>query len=184
RKREMLNAAVCILAVLCRSCLAVRKREMLNAAVCILAVLCRSCLAGRHFVGHAQVKPPSPVVERGSTITFSCILDKSQLSYTNSSSIFWRLNSSSIPPIDYTVVNETVSNVTLHNFTATSGYLSCLVRYASLSPQLLQQIEVTSGYRPEVPQNISCIYFHENNFTCTWAPGRDTELQTNYLLVC
>lgn len=157
--------------------------EMLNVAVCILAVFCRSCLAGRPFVGHAHIKPQSPVVERGATITLSCILDKSQLSYSNSSSVFWRLNNSSIPPTDYTVDSQSVSNVTLHNFTAASGYLSCLMRYASLSPQLLQQTEVTSGYRPEVPQNISCIYFHENNFTCTWAPGRDTELQTKYLLV-
>ncbi|XP_078531230.1 interleukin-31 receptor subunit alpha isoform X2 [Lissotriton helveticus] len=161
----------------------VRAGEMLKVAVCILAVLCRSCLAGRPFVGHAQIKPLSPVVERGSTITLSCVLDKSQLSYSNSSSVFWRLNNSSIPPTDYTAVNESVSNVTLHNFTSTSGYLSCLVHYASLSPQLLQQTEVTSGYRPEVPQNISCIYFHEKNFTCTWVPGRETELETKYLLV-
>ncbi|XP_069483391.1 interleukin-31 receptor subunit alpha [Ambystoma mexicanum] len=155
---------------------------MLKSALWVLAVLCRNCLAGQNSFRHTQIKPQSPVVVRGSTINISCILDEGQLSYTNSSSVFWKLNSDLVPHQYYSVVNERVSSVTVHNVTAASRYVSCFIHYPGNS-QRLQQTDLRSGYLPEVPKNISCIYFHEKNFTCTWDPGRDTDLQTNYSLV-
>uniref|UniRef100_A0A8C3QMJ8 Interleukin 31 receptor A n=1 Tax=Cyanoderma ruficeps TaxID=181631 RepID=A0A8C3QMJ8_9PASS len=37
-------------------------------------------------------------------------------------------------------------------------------------------------FRPDMPENISCIYFYDANLTCTWNAGRETSFATNYTL--
>nr|XP_033813566.1 interleukin-31 receptor subunit alpha [Geotrypetes seraphini] len=112
----------------------------------------------------------------------ACVLDKSELSYTNANRIFWKLDEELIPEEYYITANESVSFVTILNFTAQRRHVRCYI-HAIKHPQLLQQTELTSGTPPEKPKNISCIYYDQKNFTCTWLSGRDTHLQTNYSLV-
>ncbi|XP_030049003.1 interleukin-31 receptor subunit alpha isoform X2 [Microcaecilia unicolor] len=148
----------------------------------ISTILCRSHSEERNQQGYSQIIPQNPVIVQGSNITLACVLGKSELSYTNASYIFWKLDEDLIPEEFYTTVNTTVSYVTILNFTAQRRHVRCYI-HALKHHQLLQQTELTSGTPPGKPKNISCIYYDQKNFTCTWLPGRDTHLQTNYSLV-
>ncbi|XP_029442718.1 interleukin-31 receptor subunit alpha-like, partial [Rhinatrema bivittatum] len=148
----------------------------------MLIVVCGSRSEERNYQGYSQIIPQHPVILRGSSLTLACVLGKNELSYANASHIYWKLDEDLIPEEYYSIVNETVSHVTIRNFTAQRRHVRCYIR-ALKHPQLLQQTELTSGFPPEKPENISCIYYDQKNFTCTWMPGRDTYLKTNYSLV-
>ncbi|KAI1240101.1 hypothetical protein IHE44_0011550 [Lamprotornis superbus] len=58
-----------------------------------------------------------------------------------------------------------------------NGKGQCLKATLYLSSAILP-----SGIRPDMPENISCIYFYDANLTCTWNAGRETGFTTKYTL--
>ncbi|XP_056369466.1 interleukin-31 receptor subunit alpha [Oenanthe melanoleuca] len=153
---------------------------MFSNLIWMFILLCSS-VADENSIRDADIFPSSPVIERGSSLELSCVLRKNYMPQRNASHIIWKLNDTLIAPENYNIVNETVSNVTIHNFTHSIAYVNCSIKY--LDEELpLAYTEVKSGFRPDIPENISCIYFYDANLTCTWNVGRETSLTTNYTL--
>lgn len=95
-------------------------------------------------VRHADIFPSSPEIERGSSLELSCVLRKNYLPQRNASHIIWKLNDTLIAPQNYNIVNETVSNITIHNFTYSRAYVKCFMKYLDKELPLVHT-EVKSG---------------------------------------
>ncbi|XP_062369294.1 interleukin-31 receptor subunit alpha [Cinclus cinclus] len=153
---------------------------MFSNLIWMFVLLCSS-VEDENSIRDADIFPSSPVIERGSSLELSCVLRKNYMPQRNASHIIWKLNDTLIAPEKYIIVNETVSNITIHNFTYSTAYVNCSMKY--LDKELpLAHTEVKSGFRPDMPENISCIYFYDANLTCTWKAGRETSFRTNYTL--
>uniref|UniRef100_A0A8C3DAL2 Uncharacterized protein n=1 Tax=Corvus moneduloides TaxID=1196302 RepID=A0A8C3DAL2_CORMO len=153
--------------------------EMFNSLIWMFVLLCSS-VADENSITDADIFPSSPKIERGSPLKLFCVLRKSYLPQRNASHIIWKLNDELIASENCNIVNETVSSVTIRNFTYNTAYVKCLMNLDK--EQLLAHTEVKSGFRPDRPENISCIYFYKDNLTCTWNAGRETSFTTNYTL--
>lgn len=92
----------------------------------------------------ADIFPSSPEIERGSTLRRFCFLGKRYTPHRNASHIIWKLNHELIARENYHIVNETVSSVTIHNFTHSKARLKCFTKYLG-KEQLLVHTEVKSG---------------------------------------
>ncbi|XP_062455733.1 interleukin-31 receptor subunit alpha [Rhea pennata] len=147
----------------------------------MLVLLCWSSAADENSVRDAEIFPSSPEIERGSTLKLFCILGKHYMSLRNASHIIWKLNHELISQENYNVVNETVSSVTIHNFTYQEARVKCFINYLG-KEQLLVHTKVKSGFPPDTPGNISCIYYFNVELACSWTSGRQTNLTTNYTL--
>ncbi|XP_040897103.1 interleukin-12 receptor subunit beta-2 [Toxotes jaculatrix] len=79
-------------------------------------------------------------------------------------------------PRSHTVLNSTTICLNVVNITKNRTY-SCYCNCPSLDPCGL---DISAGYQPDHPKNISCIYKVKNNESgdvfCTWNRGRDTYL--------
>lgn len=95
-------------------------------------------------IGHADIFPSSPEIERGSSLELSCVLRKSFRRLRDASHIIWKLNDELIASENYKIVNETVSNVTIYNFTYNTAYVKCFMKYLD-KELLLGHTEVKSG---------------------------------------
>ncbi|XP_014742528.1 PREDICTED: interleukin-31 receptor subunit alpha [Sturnus vulgaris] len=153
---------------------------MLSNLIWMFVLLCCS-VADENSIRDADIFPSSPAIERGSSLELSCVLRKNYMHQRNASHIIWKLNDTLIAPENYIIVNETVSNITIHNFSYSTAYVNCFMKH--LDKELpLARTEVKSGFRPDIPENISCIYFYDANLTCTWNAGRETSFTTKYTL--
>lgn len=92
----------------------------------------------------ADIFPSSPEIERGSSLELSCVLRKSYMPQRNASHIIWKLNDELIAPENYNIVNETVCNITFHNFTYSTAYVECFMKYLDKELPLVHT-EVKSG---------------------------------------
>lgn len=92
----------------------------------------------------ADIFPSSPEIERGSTLKLFCVLGKRYTPHRNASHIIWKLNHELVPWEDYDVVNETVSSITIHNFTYSKAHVKCFTKYLG-KEQLLVHTEVKTG---------------------------------------
>ncbi|XP_030913711.1 interleukin-31 receptor subunit alpha isoform X1 [Geospiza fortis] len=153
---------------------------MFSSLIWMFVLLCSS-VADKNSIRDADIFPSSPEIERGSSLKLSCVLRKNYMPQRNANHIIWKLNDELIAPENYNIVNKTVSNITIHNFTYSTAYVECLMKYLDKELPLVHT-EVKSGYRPDIPENISCIYFYDVNLTCSWNAGRETSLTTNYTL--
>ncbi|XP_005489845.1 interleukin-31 receptor subunit alpha isoform X2 [Zonotrichia albicollis] len=153
---------------------------MFSNLIWMFVLLCIS-VTDENSIRDADIFPSSPEIERGSSLKLSCVLKKKYTPQRNASHIIWKLNNELIAPENYNIVNKTVSNITIHNFTYSTANVECLMKYSGKELPLAHT-EVKSGFRPDVPENISCIYFYDVNLTCTWNAGRETNLMTNYTL--
>ncbi|XP_074711607.1 interleukin-31 receptor subunit alpha isoform X1 [Strix uralensis] len=153
---------------------------MCNCLIWMFILLCSS-IADENSIRDADIFPSSPEIERGSTLKLFCVLGKRYTPHRNASHIIWKLNHELIAQEDYSIVNETVSSVTIHNFTYSRAHVKCFTKYLG-KEQLLVHTEVKSGFPPDTPGNISCIYYFNAELTCTWTSGRETNLTTNYTL--
>ncbi|XP_036259682.1 interleukin-31 receptor subunit alpha isoform X1 [Molothrus ater] len=156
------------------------EKDMFSNFIWMFVLLCSS-VADENSIRDADIFPSSPEIERGSSLKLSCVLRKNYIPQRNASHIIWKLNDELIAPENYNIVNKTVSNITIHNFTYSTAYVECLMKYSDKEIPLVHT-EVKSGFRPDMPENISCIYFYDVNLTCTWNAGRETSLKTNYTL--
>ncbi|XP_078253131.1 interleukin-6 receptor subunit beta-like [Rhinoraja longicauda] len=131
---------------------------------------------------YAYIIPESPVIQIGSQIEASCILTDT---YANKSGvdadqIFWKLKGNRIPEDNVITVNKTVSNVTLTISTVGVVLLTCNVQYNEDQVATVFGIQVKIGLLPEKPKNLTCITYFNKNMTCSWDPGKDTYLPTDY----
>ncbi|XP_053859329.1 interleukin-31 receptor subunit alpha isoform X1 [Vidua macroura] len=156
------------------------EKEMFSNLIWMFVLFCSS-VADENSIRDADIFPSSPEIERGSSLELSCVLRKSYMPQRNASHIIWKLNDEFIAPENYNIVNETVSNITIYNFTYSTAYVECFMKYLDTELPLVHT-EVKSGFRPDMPENISCIYFYDVNLTCTWNAGRETSFTTNYTL--
>ncbi|XP_040976871.1 interleukin-31 receptor subunit alpha isoform X1 [Aquila chrysaetos chrysaetos] len=156
------------------------EKEMFNCLIWMFVLLC-SCIADENSIRDADIFPSSPEIERGSTLKLFCVLGKRYTPHRNASHIIWKLNHELVPWENYDIVNETVSSITIHNFTYSKAHVKCFTKYLG-KEQLLVHTEVKTGFPPETPGNISCIYYFDAKLTCTWTSGRETHLMTNYTL--
>lgn len=153
---------------------------MFRCVIWVLVLLCSST-ADENSIGDADIFPSSPEIERGSTLKLFCVLGKHYTPHRNASHIIWKLNHELITQENYNIVNETVSSITIHNFTYSKAHVKCFIKYLG-EEQLLVHTEVKSGFPPDTPRNISCIYYFDAELTCTWTSGRETNFRTNYTL--
>ncbi|XP_054254029.1 interleukin-31 receptor subunit alpha [Indicator indicator] len=153
---------------------------MFNYLIWLFILLCSST-ADENSVRDADIFPSSPEIERGSTLKLYCSLGKRYTPHRNASHIIWKLNHELIAQENYNIVNETVSSVTIHNFTYSKAHVKCFMKYLD-EEQLLVHTEVESGLPPDTPRNISCTFYFNTKLTCTWNSGRETYLMTNYTL--
>ncbi|XP_028942879.1 interleukin-31 receptor subunit alpha [Antrostomus carolinensis] len=153
---------------------------MFSCLIWMLVLLCSS-VADENSIRDADIFPSSPEIERGSTLTLFCVLGKRYTPHRNASHIIWKLNHELIAQENYNIVNETVSSITIHNFTYSKAHVKCFTKYLGRE-QLLVHTEVKSGFPPDIPGNISCVYHFDAELTCTWTSGRETNLTTNYTL--
>ncbi|XP_053910840.1 interleukin-31 receptor subunit alpha isoform X2 [Cuculus canorus] len=160
--------------------LTITEKEMFCCLIWMVVLLCSS-MADENSIGDADIFPSSPEIERGSTLKLFCVLGKHYTPHRNASHIIWKLNHELISQENYDIVNETVSSVTIHNFTYSKAHVKCFTKYLG-QEQLLVHTEVKSGFQPDVPENISCIYYFDVELTCNWTSRRETNLSTNYTL--
>ncbi|XP_061473988.1 interleukin-31 receptor subunit alpha [Rhineura floridana] len=143
----------------------------------ILTILCRFCLADGDDVAH--IFPSFPLIERGSTLKVFCILGKTLFPYKNASHIIWTLNDDVIAKENYQIINESVSGVAIHNFTYRRAHIKCFVD-SPVEKQRLAYSEVKSGFPPQKPGNISCIFYYRSTLNCSWTS--ETQIATDYIL--
>ncbi|XP_059689631.1 interleukin-31 receptor subunit alpha [Gavia stellata] len=153
---------------------------MFSFLIWMFVLLCSS-IADENSIRDADIFPSSPEIERGSTLKLFCVLGKRYTPHRNASHIIWKLNHELIAQENYNTVNETVSSITIHNFTYSKAHVKCFTKDLG-KEQLLVHTEVKSGFPPDTPGNISCIYYVNAELTCTWTSGRETNLMTNYTL--
>uniref|UniRef100_A0A8C3C5P4 Interleukin 31 receptor A n=1 Tax=Cairina moschata TaxID=8855 RepID=A0A8C3C5P4_CAIMO len=154
---------------------------MFNCWIWMFILLCGSSIADEKSIRDADIFPSSPEIERGSTLKLFCVLGKHYTPQRNASHIIWKLNHELIAQENYNIVNETVSSVIIHNFTYNKAHVKCFIKYLG-KEQLLVHTEVKSGFPPDTPGNISCIYYFNVELTCNWTSGRETNLTTTYTL--
>ncbi|XP_017666790.1 PREDICTED: probable ATP-dependent RNA helicase DDX4 isoform X4 [Lepidothrix coronata] len=158
----------------------VTEKEMFSTLIWMF-VLLYSSVADENSIRDADIFPSSAEIKRGSSLKRFCILGKHHMPHRNASHIIWKLNDELIAPENYNIVNETVSSITIPNFTYSTAYLECFMKYLD-KEQLLVHKEFKSGFPPDTPENISCIYYFDDNLTCTWNSGRKTSFTRNYTL--
>lgn len=97
-----------------------------------------------NYIRNADIFPSSPEIERGSSLKLSCVLRKNYTPQRNASHIIWKLNDELIAPENYNIVNKTVSNITIHNFSYSTANVECLMKYSDKELPLVHT-EVKSG---------------------------------------
>ncbi|XP_073538683.1 interleukin-31 receptor subunit alpha-like [Phyllobates terribilis] len=125
----------------------------------------------------ARIFPKMEFVLKGSSVTLHCKLSTSGFI----DDVYWRLSPvvATGPPV-CGIVNATVSTITIPSLSADSMEVTCGIR--TPSEQNLDRQTITSGYPPETPKNVSCIYFYKKNITCSWIPGNDPKIPTTFHL--
>ncbi|XP_029432841.1 interleukin-6 receptor subunit beta isoform X2 [Rhinatrema bivittatum] len=156
--------------------------------VALSTYFCTALQSGLHsgeFVKPcAHIIPESPVLAIGSQFTAFCILNETCIDSLkqDASNIFWKTKTTKVPEEQYTVINRTVSSVTLNVSSSFESPLTCSVLAIGQLEQTLHGIFITLGLPPDKPKNLTCIVYNESNLTCTWNPGRPTFLSTNFTL--
>ncbi|XP_073200064.1 interleukin-6 receptor subunit beta isoform X2 [Lepidochelys kempii] len=157
-------------------------------AVYIFVSICSLGVSGGLVQSCGYIIPESPLLTLGSNFTALCILNESCLDFGNihASQIIWKIKSSVVPKEQYRVINRTVSSVTFRDTSTLATPLTCNVLADGQIEQNIYGIAVTLGLPPEKPENLSCVVrqMSKNKFimTCTWNPGRDTFLATDFCL--
>ncbi|XP_027719282.1 interleukin-6 receptor subunit beta isoform X2 [Vombatus ursinus] len=132
--------------------------------------------------GH--IIPESPVVAPNTTFTAICVLDEECLSehHLNANQIFWKIKDTRVPKEQYTILNRTAASVTLEDVSSLGSPLTCNILLYGQIEQNIYGIQIRVGWAPEKPKNLSCIVNGQSNMKCQWDPGKETHLDTTYVL--
>ncbi|KAG8572022.1 hypothetical protein GDO81_011885 [Engystomops pustulosus] len=139
---------------------------------CIL-LLASAQISGDKVTLHGCIKPKYEYVQKGSNLTLYCTLNET--GYIER--LGWNLNTDQYISRR---INDSSSKVTILNLTADTIVVRCSV-YLS-TRQRIDEVKIQTGDPPETPQNISCIYFHKHNITCSWIHRRDPNIPTTAYL--
>uniref|UniRef100_A0AAQ4P550 Fibronectin type-III domain-containing protein n=1 Tax=Gasterosteus aculeatus aculeatus TaxID=481459 RepID=A0AAQ4P550_GASAC len=144
------------------------------------------------YPSETYVVPLSPYLEIGTNFTATCMIINS--TEVTADDLYWELNKTIVPKEQYTKINTSALNVTVHVTGEKPGWLYCLCKKASPyfplnKGKLIHGIILTKGYRPGKPENVSCMAvqkerFISKAFRCEWdAVGRQTtDVPTSYIL--
>ncbi|XP_041085014.1 granulocyte colony-stimulating factor receptor-like [Polyodon spathula] len=124
-----------------------------------------------------------PVARPGSAVSASCALSAScaRDRGVDAEDITWRLDGEEVPRDLYGSVGISISTVTLPALPLAGANLSCYARYGG-SDTLLQSREIKVASPPAQPKILSCISIRLANLSCSWDPGPETLLRTNFTL--
>lgn len=141
---------------------------------------------------HLLIAPQTPVLEIGTNFTAICmIINTAELTADD---LYWNLSKTTVPREQYTRINASALSVTVPVTSEKPEWLYCLGKkqspYFTLNGgRFIHGIHLTKGYRPEKPQNLSCVALQEkkyisSTFSCEWRPaGRQTTgVPTTYTL--
>ncbi|CAN2391458.1 hypothetical protein PRIEUP_LOCUS1497 [Pristimantis euphronides] len=94
--------------------------------------------------------------------------------------VYWNLTPKVSPEPVIGTVNDTVIRITIPYLSADTLNVACWINDSY--QQVKDKIDIISGYPPETPENISCVYFHKRNVTCSWVYGKKPKIPTNFWL--
>ncbi|XP_075199872.1 interleukin-31 receptor subunit alpha [Anomaloglossus baeobatrachus] len=124
----------------------------------------------------AEIFPKITYALRGSSVTLHCKLGTSGFI----EDVYWELSPDVAPEAVHEIVSDAVSRITIPSLSADNVAVTCGIR--TPSEQILDRHTITSGYPPETPKNVSCIYFYKKNITCSWTPGNYPKIPTTFRL--
>ncbi|XP_056680885.1 interleukin-6 receptor subunit beta isoform X6 [Monodelphis domestica] len=132
--------------------------------------------------GH--IIPESPIITPNTKFTAICILKEECVNdqHLNASHIFWKIKNTYIPKEQYTVINRTAASVTLEDVSSLGSLLTCNILLYGQIEQTIYGIQMQIGWLPEKPKNLSCVVNGQTNMKCQWDPGKETHLDTTYVL--
>uniref|UniRef100_A0A670YRW0 Interleukin-6 receptor subunit beta n=1 Tax=Pseudonaja textilis TaxID=8673 RepID=A0A670YRW0_PSETE len=134
------------------------------------------------------IVPESPVIlSIGSNFTAFCILyNNCPYGKIRAEQVIWKMKTTAVPKEQYSIINETVSSVTFNDTSTLVSPLTCNILVPGGLVQNIYGIQIELGFPPEKPTNLSCIVIQTEASSfihrCSWEPGRDTLLSTNYSL--
>ncbi|XP_034457595.1 interleukin-6 receptor subunit beta [Hippoglossus hippoglossus] len=142
---------------------------------------------------HLLTAPHPEVVEIGTDFTATCMIINT--AEVTADDLYWNLSQATVPKEQYTEINTTALNVTIHVSGEKNEWLLCLCKKVSANVVLNQGkfmhgIILRKGYRPTKPENLTCIALQEESrisptITCSWvAAGRQTkDVATTFTLI-
>ncbi|CAH2296316.1 interleukin-6 receptor subunit beta isoform X1 [Pelobates cultripes] len=128
-----------------------------------------------------RVIPESPLVRLNSNFTAYCVLDEKCMPL-DSRKLIWKIRNKTVPENQYTIINATVSSVTIIPTSTSDDQLTCNALVHEDIKTTLHGIFLKLAYPPDKPDNLTCISYNAENLTCSWDPGKPTLLPTNYTL--
>uniref|UniRef100_A0A8C8FQE7 Fibronectin type-III domain-containing protein n=1 Tax=Oncorhynchus tshawytscha TaxID=74940 RepID=A0A8C8FQE7_ONCTS len=156
----------------------------------ILSLACLACrLTSSSFKNYGTIIPQSPTVEIGKEFTATCVVYEAAKATVDD--IYWTSGGVIVPKEQYTKINDSAVNVTIPITRETGKWLLCKKNESPSSlnkSKTIHGIELTKGYPPEKPENLSCmaVQFDQqisSNVTCTWQPGKmDEKISTTFTL--
>ncbi|XP_068809590.1 interleukin-23 receptor isoform X2 [Struthio camelus] len=128
--------------------------------------------------GHVWIEP-APVVPVGCNISIYCLSTLRCQRATYSIFLNYTPAAGTLRP-----VNSTTFQLQLQDLQAPSWIVTCLARCPnSNKKELVCGAQVSAGYPPESPSNLSCaVHEHSERLACTWDAGKPTYLPTRYAL--
>ncbi|XP_067867169.1 granulocyte colony-stimulating factor receptor-like isoform X2 [Heterodontus francisci] len=133
-----------------------------------------------------RISVSANTVHWGSALVATCTITNISCAMGHTapaSRILWRLDNRDIPRTQYIIVNKTVSQVNIPAINQAVGLLSCQFHQGSRLT-LRNGVRIHAGFPPDKPANLTCVTTLKNkvSMTCSWDPGRDPHIPTNYTL--
>uniref|UniRef100_A0A3P9K5F0 Fibronectin type-III domain-containing protein n=1 Tax=Oryzias latipes TaxID=8090 RepID=A0A3P9K5F0_ORYLA len=149
--------------------------------LCALLFLACGIQAYSNFQSHLLTLPQNPVIEIGTNFTATCLI--SNTVEVTADDLYWKLSNVTIPRDQYQKVNSTALSVTVPiTKDISEEWLFCYCRkkssYVVLNEgKFIHGISLRTGYRPEKPENLSCISFQKEDksfpsLQCSWETTR------------
>ncbi|XP_024119030.1 interleukin-6 receptor subunit beta isoform X1 [Oryzias melastigma] len=152
--------------------------------LCALLFFACGILADTNFQSHLLMFPQNPVIEIGTNFTATCLIFNT--TEVTADDLYWKLSDVNIPREQYRKINNSAVSVTVPITRDRSmEWLFCLCNkksnYVILNKgKFMHGLSLRTGYRPEKPQNLSCISFQRKDaflspLQCRWeTTGRQT----------
>ncbi|XP_020650905.3 interleukin-23 receptor [Pogona vitticeps] len=128
--------------------------------------------------GHVWTEPAS-LIPLGQNISINCHSDKK---FCRNAKLYLVLNDNRVQDKLLKVINKTTIQLQLFDYKTPFSTVLCNVE-CSQEDKIVCGTQFCMGSPPDRPANVTCvIHEHLDNMTCTWYPGKDTYLNTNYKL--
>ncbi|CAI5776978.1 interleukin-23 receptor [Podarcis lilfordi] len=132
-----------------------------------------------HCPGKVWTEPAS-TIQMGQNITINCHSDKDVCQNAKKR---MRLNQREVEDRLVSVINKTTVQLQLHNYNISFSTVICYTVCPPEKNQIICGTEFCVGHSPDMPANLTCVvYEYSDNMTCTWDPGKNTQLSTRYNL--